>query len=144
MAVKLSGTCISNDNLRSRAALKDELVYQLSSKIAIDWNRLLNQLRFEIEIDWDALETHQKYQERAEFVLYRINTWNPAKPPVFVINTTDLTSSLRSELEQLKNIDPKGFDKLITEAIQTIFEGINARYYHTAGLSYKVAWRFEP
>ncbi len=102
-AAKLSGIYISNgnDNLRSKAALKDELVYQLSSKTEIDWNRLLNELRFEIKIDWDALETHQKYHERAEFVLYRINTWNPAKPPVFVINTADLTSSLRSELEQL-------------------------------------------
>jgi hypothetical protein len=128
---------------QTKAALKDELVFELSSKTAIDWDKLESQLRFDIQIDWDILQTTQKYYEQAEFVLYRINTWDPSTPPVFVINTSDLTQSLTTELEELKNIDPMGFDKIVTEAVQTIMEGINRRYYHIAALPYKVTWRFE-
>jgi hypothetical protein len=113
----------------SKAALKDELLYQLSSTA---------------RMNWDTFELANKYHELAEFVLYRINTWNPAKPPVFVINTSDLTQSLRNELERLQKTDAKGFDKIVTEAVQTIMEGINMRYYHVAALPYKVTWRFEP
>jgi hypothetical protein len=87
-----------------RAGLKDELVFQLSSKITIDWEKLVNSLWFGIKID----------------------------------------RSLRIELEQLQNIDPRGFDIVVTEAIQTLFDGINSRYYHTVGLPYKVTWRLEP
>lgn len=63
---------------------------------------------------------------------------------IFVINTSDLTPTLCSELEQLKRSDPKGFDELVTEGVQTILEGINKRYFHIAGLPYKVTWRFDP
>lgn len=130
------------------------MVYQLSSKTAIDWDKLVNQLRFEIRIDWDALQTSQKYYEQAKAVLYRINLYDLSvidinttstikSKAVFIINTSDLTRSLRTELEQVHDIDPMGFDKVVTEAVQTLFEGINARYYHITGLSYKVTWRFE-
>jgi len=119
-----------NQGIRlTKAAIKDELVYQLSSKT---------------KISWTTLEITQKYLERAGFVLYRINVWNPITPPVFEINTSDLTRSLRAELEQLQNTDPEGFERVVTEAVQTLLEGINSRYYHTAGLPYKVSWRFEP
>lgn len=150
MTLELSDIWIGNDKprsnhtLRSKGALKDALVYQLSSKTEIDWEKLLSQRKFEIEIDWNALQTSQKYYQRAEDVFYHINRGNPATPTVFVINTSDLTQSLRTELEQLQDIDPRGFDKVVTEAIQTLFEGINARYYHVAGLPYKVTWRFDP
>jgi hypothetical protein len=139
-----NGQIKPESHLRTKAALRDELVYQLSSKTVIDWDKLVNQLRFEIKTDWDLLQTTQKYHERAEFVLYRINTWNAATSPVFVINTSDLTQSIRTELDQLQNIDPQGFDRVVTEAIQILFDGINSRYYHITGLSYKVTWRFEP
>jgi hypothetical protein len=119
------------------AAIKDELIYQLSSKVTIE---------VKIDIDTRAayLDIKQKYYELAEFVLYRINLYNPKMPPVFIINTSDLTQLLRNELEQLKKSDPRGFDKLVTEAVQSIMEGINGRYYHIAGLAYKVTWRFDP
>jgi len=119
------------------AAVKDELVYQLSSKCPFEVvendNGLVPYIRF-----------RSKYYEQAEFILYRINTWNHKTPPVFIINTSDLTRLLYSELEQLKAISPRQFDKLVTEAVQTLLEGINKRYYHIAGLPYKVTWRFEP
>jgi hypothetical protein len=120
---------ISKKNSLSVGGIKDELTYQLSSKCIINWK---------------TLEFTHKYIERAEFVLYRINLWDPATPPVFVINTSDLTPSLRTELERLKSSSPRQFDKIATESIQTLFEGINERYYHVAGLPYKVSWRLDP
>jgi hypothetical protein len=127
---------ISEITYSSRAALKDELVYQLSSRIRMNWH---------------TLEISHKYHERAKSVLYRINLYNLSTVDVrtaqskgiFVINTHDLLSPLRNELEQLKRSDPRGFDEIVTEAIQTLLEGINERYYHIAGLPYKVTWRFE-
>ena len=120
----------------SRSALKDELVYQLSSQV---------------EINWNTLETSHKYHERAKSVLYRINLYHLSaidvnaeqSKGIFVINTSDLSPALYDELELLKRLDPKRFDELVTEAVQTLLEGINERYYHIAGLPYKVTWRFE-
>ena len=104
----------------SRSALKDELVYQLSSRV---------------EINWNTLETSHKYHERAKSVLYRINLYRLSaidvnakqSKGIFVINTSDLSPALCDELERLKRSDPKGFDELVTEAVQTLLEGINER-----------------
>jgi hypothetical protein len=101
-------------------------------------------LTIEVQVGVLGIRFISKYYEQAEFILYRINTWNHKTPPVFIINTSDLTRLLYSELEQLKAISPRQFDKLVTEAVQTLLEGINKRYYHIAGLPYKVTWRFEP
>jgi hypothetical protein len=57
---------------------------------------------------------------------------------------SDISKPLLVELDQIKELDFKTFDKLVTEAIQTIMEGLNGRYYHVSGLSYKVTWRFDP
>lgn len=119
-----------------RGALKDELTYQLSSAVKMD-------LR--------TFEIKDKYHEQAKSVLYRINLYNLSpfdittvkSKGIFVINASDISASLSHELETLKESDPRGFDELITESIQTILEGINKRYYHIAGLPYKVTWRFE-
>lgn len=121
----------------SRSALKDELVFQLSSRV---------------KMNWYTLEISNKYHKMAKSVLYRINLYDLSavditvdeSEGIFVINISDLSRALRNELEQLKSSDPKGFDELVTEAVQTILEGINKRYYHIAGLPYKVTWRFEP
>ena len=121
----------------SRGALTDELTYQLSSSA---------------NMDLKTFEIIDKYYERAKSVLYRINLYDLSaidiatadSKTIFIINTSDITEALYAELEQLKGIDPKGFDELVTEAVQTILEGINNRYYHIAGLPYKVTWRFEP
>ena len=120
----------------SRSALKDDLVCQLSSQVKMNWN---------------TLEISSKYHERAKSVLYRINLYDLSavdiavdeSKGIFVINTSDLTPTLRNELEQFKKSDPRGLDEVVTEAVQILLEGINKRYYHTAGLPYKVTWRFE-
>lgn len=120
----------------SKAALKDELVYQLSSTV---------------KMNWDTLEITSKYNDRAKSVLYRINLYDFSaveistceSEGIFIINTSDLSSALCYELEQLKSSHPRSFDELVTEAIQTLLEGVNKRYYHVGGLPYKVTWRFE-
>ena len=119
----------------SRSALKDELVYQLSSRV---------------KMNWDTLEFSNKYHKMAKSVLYRINLYDLSavdttadeSKGIFVINTSDLSLTLCNELEQLKRSDPKAFDEVVTEAVQTILEGINKRYYYIAGLPYKITWRF--
>ena len=125
---KAKATSKTKKNSLSVGAIRDELIYQLSAKCIINWK---------------TLEITQKYFKRAEFVLNRINLWNPTTPPVFIINTSDFTPSLYTELEQLKVSSPHQFDKVVTETVQTLLEGINNRYYHIAGLPYKVTWRLE-
>jgi hypothetical protein len=120
----------------SKGALKDELVYQLSSAA---------------KVDFKTLEIVDKYHEQAKTVLYRINLYDLSavdiatadSKAIFVINTSDI-KVLYAELERLKSSDPRGFDEVVTEAIQTLLEGVNKGYYHIAGLPYKVTWRFEP
>jgi hypothetical protein len=120
----------------SKWALKDELTYQLSSSAMMDLN---------------TFEMIDKYHEQAKIVLHRINLYNLSaidvnadeSKGIFVINTSDLSPALCEELEQLKGSDPEGFDELVTEVVQTLLEGINKRYYHIAGLPYKVTWRFK-
>jgi hypothetical protein len=120
----------------SRGRIKDELTYQLSSAV---------------KMDLKTFQIKDKYHERAKSVLYRINADDlsaidiaTAKSKgIFEINVSDILPSLYYELEILKESDPRGFDELVTEAIQTLLEGINKRYYHIAGLPYKVTWRFE-
>lgn len=120
----------------SRSALKDELVFQLSSRV---------------KMNWYTLEISNKYHEMAKSVLYRINLYDLSaiditaddSKGIFVINISDLSRALCNELEQLKRSDPKAFDEIVTEAVQILLEGINKRYYHVAGLPYKVTWRFE-
>ncbi len=121
----------------SKPALKDKLVYQLSSTVKMNWN---------------TLQITNKYHEKAKSVLYRINLYDFSavdistcqSEGIFVINKSDLSPTLCDELEQLKSSDPRAFDEIVTEAIQTLLEGVNKRYYHVAGLPYKVTWRFDP
>ena len=50
-----------------------------------------------------------------------------------MINCSDLKEQLLNELEQLKHCDPRLFDKTVTEAIQSLMESVNQRYYHVSG-----------
>jgi hypothetical protein len=113
----------------SNAAIRDELCYRLSSVA-------------DCEIKGNQIVINRKYYVRAEYVLYRLHIHDT--PPVFIINTSDLPQQLCNELDQLKNRDLKKFDKTITEAIDSLMEGINNRYYNVNGAAYKVNWRFDP
>ena len=62
----------------------------------------------------------------------------------FITNTSDLSQSLRAELEQLKITDPIRFDKTITGAIESLMTGLKERYYLVSNIAYKVKWRFDP
>ena len=107
---------------RTTAAIFDELVYQLSSASS-----------FTIDENTGHIHITHKYYDIAEIVLYRINIWNPSTRPV-----------LQKELEQLKRSDPRLFDRVVTDTIQALMEGINERYYHVSGVAYKISWRFDP
>lgn len=103
-------------------------------------------------MNWNTFQSANKYHEKAKSVLYRINLYDFSAVDIatcnsggiFVINTSDLSPTLYDELEQLKSSDPRAFDELVTESVQTLLEGVNKRYYHVAGLPYRVIWRFEP
>jgi len=99
----------------SNAALRDKLVHELGSVAT-----------HEIMKD-GSIVIKRKYFEAAEYVLYRLNIWSST--PLFIINTFDLSPSLRVELQQLRNTDPVRFDKTITEAIESLMTGLNERYY---------------
>jgi hypothetical protein len=114
----------------SNAAIRDELAFQLGSAVTCDIT------------DNGMISIDHKYSILANYVLYRMCIW--ISPPVFVINTSDLSQLLYRELEQLKKCDPKGFDRTVTEAVQLLMEGMNERYYHISGVAYKFIWRFEP
>jgi hypothetical protein len=114
------------------AYTKDEFTYQLSSASS-----------FKVNEDTGQIHITHKYYDKAEWCLYRINGWNPKTPPVYIINTSDLTPKLQNELEQLRKSSPKLFDKVVTESVQSIMESINQRYYHISNVAFKVTWRFE-
>lgn len=114
----------------SNAALRDKLVHELGSVTT-----------YEILKD-GSIVIRREYFITAEHVLYRLNIWS--SKPLFIINTSDLSQSLRAELEQLKITDPIRFDKTITEAIESLMTGLNERYYLVSNIAYKVKWRFDP
>ncbi|MGB0028837.1 MAG: hypothetical protein WBP64_18575, partial [Nitrososphaeraceae archaeon] len=113
----------------SNAALRDKLVHELGSVVTH-------------EIKDGSIVIRRKYFITAEHVLYRLNIWS--SKPLFIINTSNLSQSLRAELEQLKITDPIRFDKTITEAIESLMTGLNERYYLVSNIAYKVKWRFDP
>lgn len=75
-----------NCQVLSNAAIRDELSFQLSSKLT---SQVMND---------NAIMISHKYHERAECVLHRISIW--AIPPVFIINTSDLSQQLHEGLDQ--------------------------------------------
>jgi hypothetical protein len=112
-------------------AIKDELTFQLSSVCSL-----------KIDEKTHLFHIVHKYYDRADFVLYRINIYRP--PPVFIINLSDITPKLQSELDEVYKSSPKTFDRVVTNAIQCILESVNKRYYHVSNIAYKVCLRFEP
>ena len=82
------------------SAIEEELVYEMSSA-----------LTYTIDKDTSTIHIRNKYYEQAEFNLYRMNAWNP--PPEFVINRSDLTPRLLSELGNLYKSYPKKFRQLL-------------------------------
>jgi hypothetical protein len=69
-------------------------------------------------------ENLRKYEDQAGYLIYRIPIYKPT--PSFLISKKDLTDRLVQELESL---DQNSRKKVLKEAADRIFEGINKRYY---------------
>jgi hypothetical protein len=69
-------------------------------------------------------ENLRKYEDQAGYLIYRIPIYKPT--PSFLISKKDLTVRLIQELESLDQISRK---KVLKDAADRIFEGINKRYY---------------
>ena len=128
-ANKQSLELLPSNEYWTMAAIEDELLFELSSA-----------LTYTIDKDTSTIYIRNKYYEQAEFNLYRMNTWDP--PPEFVINRSDLTPKLLSELGNLYKSYPKKFERIVTNAVQVILETINHRYFHVGNIAAKVRWSF--
>jgi len=82
------------------------------------------------------------YQIIAQRILYRINISNPV--PFFEIHESFLHPKLRQELLELKRYDSDEFNKVVTNAVNRLYESINYEYFHTSGISGKIFWRIVP
>jgi hypothetical protein len=69
-------------------------------------------------------ENLRKYEGQAGYLIYRIPIYKPA--PSFLISKRDLTARIIHELESLDQYSRK---KVLKDAADRIFEGINKRYY---------------
>jgi len=107
---------------------------------------IVDRLFFEILELNDGAEGWEDYKHNGQKEKY----YNIAKealkmaagqpPPVFVINKSDLTLRLRSELAGLKKGDT--LDYVVSEAIGRVCENQNARLYHLT-LKKRLGWRFD-
>ena len=111
------------------AALEDELVCLLSSKNEAEeiYDENGNQ----------HILVYHPYLNQAEGLIYNINIKNPL--PVFIIWPNDIPLDLAKALEGLGKIAMK---RVITNAVQRLYESVNLTYYHTNGICGKVKWRF--
>jgi hypothetical protein len=77
-----------------------------------------------VKHDGKSVSVHKYYSQAL-----RLQKWIPiAKPtPEFVINASDLTVRLVSEL---KALDEAGAQYVLKQAVGHIFENINSRQYH--------------
>jgi len=114
----------------TKEGLIDELVFCLGSFNSYNLNELIK----EIEI------TH-KYYDRAEWLIYRINVFNPI--PEFEINLSDLSFRLKREIADLVST-PVLLDDVMTNVVRRLLESVDPSYYHLAGIHGKIRWRLVP
>jgi hypothetical protein len=107
---------------------------------------LVDRLFFEMLELNDGVEGWEDYQKKGQREKYHNRANDSIKmaagqpPPVFVINKSDLTLRLRSELAGLKKGDT--LDYIVSEAIGRVCENQNARLYHLT-LKKRLGWRFD-
>jgi hypothetical protein len=87
--------------------------------------RLVDELYYcLIDFRDNANENLRKYEDQAGYFIYRIPIYKPT--PSFLISKKDLTVRLIQELESL---DQNSRKKVLKDAADRIFEGIDKRYY---------------
>ncbi|HZD36724.1 MAG TPA: hypothetical protein VE130_16080 [Nitrososphaeraceae archaeon] len=121
---------INDDPQYTLAAIEDEIVYSLYGATTLflhEGNKIFH--------------IRQKYVEQAKIILFRINVFQPI--PVFVINLSDLSPSLKRELKQIMRC-PEILEEVVTNAVARILEDVNPKYFRVSGVRRNIIWRFDP
>lgn len=128
MLVKLQITdpVINKKRYYTIAALKDELIKQLSSMLETSGNTENNDEN-----------TIYKYHIYAKKLLYRINLAKPV--PIFEISIADLSQEIVQELQEL---DQETLNEVVIDAISRLYESVNFDYFHTTEIRGKIKWGF--
>ena len=94
------------------------------------------------EVSYRELIQHQTFGDRKyynqAFDLLVIGAYKPV--PYFIINLSDLTQELRSELS---NLDKQARQFVLKQAVGRIFEDINSDFFHNS-ISRVLKVKFEP
>jgi hypothetical protein len=82
----------------------------------------------------------RKYEKQASYLIYRIPVYRPT--PYFIMNQSDLSKPLISDLSSLSNRD---LDKIIKDVISSLYESIDKEYFLLQIKRYGlILWRIEP
>ena len=94
--------------------IEDEIVYSLYGATTLflsDGNKIF--------------PIRRKYVEQAKKILHHINVFRPV--PVFVINMSDISPTLKRELEKITQSEIR---EVITGAVARILEDVDPRFSH--------------
>jgi hypothetical protein len=87
-------------------------------------------------VDYPRKGQRKKYYDRAHDAI-KMAAGRPS--PIFVINTSDLTTRLKKELSELKK---ETLDYVVSEAVGRVCENVNPKLYHLT-VKRCLGWRFE-
>jgi hypothetical protein len=118
--------CISDEEYWTTEYIVDRLFFEMteSRDDAQGWE------------DYQHTGQRKKYYCRAHDVI-KMAAGRPI--PIFVINTSDLTTRLKKELSELKE---ETLDYVVSEAVGRVCENVNSKMYHLT-LKKCLGWRFE-
>jgi hypothetical protein len=114
----------NGDEIPPVAAIEDRLVSTISSHNAF-------------EIDEEGIHIKWDYLDQAKALIYRINVYDTL--PEFVIFTEHVPEKLGQKLDGLSKVMKY---KVITNAVQRIYESVDPEYFHANGIYGKIRWRF--
>jgi hypothetical protein len=139
---------LENKSSSCRANNSDENPESESGKENVEgWTveYIVDRLFFEmLELEDDA-QGWEDYQHKGQRKKYYARAHDAIKmaagrpSPIFVINTSDLTTRMKRELSDLK---ADTVDYVVTEAIGRVCENVNSKLYHLT-LKKGLGWRVE-
>ncbi len=131
-------SCSSNEGL-------DKNLECISDKEYWTTEYIVDRLFFEMTESRDDAQGWEDYQHKGQRKKYYDRALDAIKmaagrpSPIFVINTSDLTTRLKKELSELKE---EALDYVVSEAVGRVCENVNPKLYHLT-LKKCLGWRFE-